>query len=141
MIEWNKNTRNMKFKYIKGTLYVNTEMGCWKAVYSSGMEQIALQHRNSRQAPLDFKHPEIGRYHQQKDQLYFKNIALALQYIYDHDKSKAAVKRGDKRIVYKNKKYEKQAKKRGQRAALRRVDRLFEMIEKDNQKCKSFSVS
>ena len=105
------------------------------------MEQIALYHRNSRQAPLDFKYPEIGRYHQQKDQLYFKNIALALNYIYDHDKYKAAVKRGDKRIVYKNKKYEKQAKKRKQRAALRRVDRLFEMIEKDNQKCKSFSVS
>ena len=58
-----------------------------------------------------------------------------------YDKYKAAVKRGDKRIVYKNKKYEKQAKKREQRAALRRVDRLFEMIEKDNQKCKSFSVS
>ena len=66
---------------------------------------------------------------------------MALQYIYDHDKYKAAVKRGDKRIAYKNKKYEKQAKKREQRAALRRVDQLFEMIEKDRQKCKSFSVS
>ena len=140
-IEWNKNTRNMEFKYIKGILYLKTDMGCWKLVYSRGMEQIALYHRNSRQAPLDFKHPEIGRYHQQKDQLYFRKIALALNYIYDHDKYKAAVNRGDKRIVYKNKKYEKQAKKREQRAALRRVDRLFEMIEKDNQKCKSFSVS
>ena len=45
----------MEFKYIKETLYVNTDMGCWKPVYSSGMEQIALYHRNSRQAPLDFK--------------------------------------------------------------------------------------
>ena len=131
----------MEFEYIKGILYVKTDMGCWKLVYSRGMEQIALYHRNSRQAPLDFRHPEMGRYHQQKDQLYFRNIALALNYIYDHDKYRATVKRGDKRIVYKNKKYEKQAKKRKQRAALRRVDRLFEMIEKDNQKCKSFSVS
>ena len=89
----------MEFKYIKGILYVKTDMGCWKLVYSRGMEQIALYHRNSRQAPLDFKHPEIGRYHQQKDQLYFRNIALALNYIYDHDKFKAAVKRGDKRVV------------------------------------------
>ena len=68
-----------------------------------------------------------------KDQLYFRNIALALNYIYDHDKYKAAVKRGDKRIVYKNKKYEKQAKKREQRAALRRVDQLFDMIEKERK--------
>lgn len=59
-IEWNKNIRNMEFKYIKGILYVKTDMGCWKLVYSRGMEQIALYHRNSRQAPLDFKHPEMG---------------------------------------------------------------------------------
>lgn len=61
---------------------------------------------------------------------------MALNYIYDHDKYKVSVKRGDKRIVYKNKKYEKQAKKREQRAALRRVDQLFEMIEKDEKKKK-----
>ena len=46
---------------------------------------------------------------------------------------KIAVKRGEKRMCIKNKKYEKQAKKREQRAALRRVDRLFDMIEKEQQ--------
>ena len=35
--------------------------------------------------------------------------------------------------MYKNKKYEEQAKKREQRTALRRVDRLFEMIEKERK--------
>ena len=130
-IEWNTENRNMEFKYKDGMLYVKTKVGCWKLVYARNMEQIALYHRNSRQAELDFKHPEKDRYHQQRDQLYFNNIAQALNYIYDHDKYKAAVQRGDKRIVYKNKKYEKQAKRRERKAALRRVDRLFDMIEKE----------
>lgn len=98
-IEWNTENRNMEFKYKDGMLYVKTKVGCWKLVYARNMEQIALYHRNSRQAELDFKHPEKDRYHQQKDQLYFNNIAQALNYIYDHDKYKAAVQRGDKRIV------------------------------------------
>lgn len=130
-IEWNTENRNMEFKYKDGLLYVKTKVGCWKLVYARNMEQIALYHRNSRQAELDFKHPEKDRYHQQRDQLYFNNIAQALNYIYDHDKYRAAVQRGDKRIVYKNKKYEKQAKRRERKAALRRVDRLFDMIEKE----------
>ena len=130
-IEWNTENRNMEFKYKDGMLYVKTKVGCWKLVYARNMEQIALYHRNSRQAELDFKHPEKDRYHQQKDQLYFNNIAQALNYIYDHDKYKAAVQRGDKRIVYKNKKYKEQAKRRERKAALRRVDRLFDMIEKE----------
>ena len=46
---------------------------------------------------------------------------------------KTVVKRGEKRMCIKNKKYEKQAKKREQRAALRRVDCLFDMIEKEQQ--------
>ena len=100
-IEWNTENRNMEFKYKGGMLYVKTKVGCWKLVYARNMEQIALYHRNSRQAELDFKHPEKDRYHQQRDQLYFNNIAQALNYIYDHDKYKAAVQRGDKRIVYK----------------------------------------
>lgn len=130
-IEWNTENRNMEFKYKGGMLYVKTKVGCWKLVYARNMEQIALYHRNSRQAELDFKHPEKDRYHQQRDQLYFNNIAQALNYIYDHDKYKAAVQRGDKRIVYKNKKYKEQAKRRERKAALRRVDRLFDMIEKE----------
>ena len=130
-IEWNTENRNMEFKYKDGMLYVKTKVGCWKLVYARNMEQIALYHRNSRQAELDFKHPEKDHYHQQRDQLYFNNIAQALNYIYDHDKYKAAVQRGDKRIVYKNKKYKEQAKRRERKAALRRVDRLFDMIEKE----------
>ena len=80
-IEWNTENRNMEFKYKDGMLYVKTKVGCWKLVYARNMEQIALYHRNSRQAELDFKHPEKDRYHQQRDQLYFNNIAQALNYI------------------------------------------------------------
>lgn len=91
----------------------------------------ALYHRNSKQAELNFRHPEKDKYHQQKYQMYFNNIVQAPNYIYDHDKYKAAVQRGDKTIVYKNKKYKEQAKRRGRKAALRRLDRLFNMIEKE----------
>jgi hypothetical protein len=139
VINWNEQNRKMEFRYQNGILYVKTEMGCWKLVYTRGAEQIALYHRNTRQRPLDFKHPEQDRYHQQRDQLYFRNIALALNYIYEHDKFRAAEKRGDNKIFYRKEKYRKQAKKREQRASLRRVDRLFQMIEKENEEYKQSS--
>lgn len=135
----NEENRGMEFKYMGGILYVKTAMGCWKLVYSKSQEQIALYHRNARQKPLDFKHPDQDRYHQQKDQLYFKNIAMALNYIYDHDKFRAAEKRGDK-IRYKNEKYKQQAKKREKRAALRRMDRIFEKLEKEDKELKKYSM-
>lgn len=138
-LKWNEENRGMEFKYMGGILYVKTAMGCWKLVYSKTQEQIALYHRNARQKPLDFKHPDQDRYHQQKDQLYFKNIAMALNYIYDHDKFRAAEKRGDK-IHYKNEKYKQQAKKREKRAALRRMDRIFEKLEKEDKELKKYSM-
>lgn len=139
-IRWNEADRGMEFKYKDGILYVKTAMGCWKLVYSKNQEQIALYHRNARQKALDFNHPEQSRYHQQRDQLYFRNIALALNYIYDHDKFRAAEKRGDKKIHYKNEKYKKQAKKREKRAALRRVDRIFAKLERENSELKKYSM-
>lgn len=49
-------------------LYVKTEIGCWRLVYSRGMEYIVLYHRNTRQAPIDFQYSELGKYHWQKRQ-------------------------------------------------------------------------
>lgn len=64
---------------------------------------------------------------------------MALNYIYDHDKFRAAEKRGDK-IHYKNEKYKQQAKKREKRAALRRMDRIFEKLEKEDKELKKYSM-
>ena len=137
-LDWYKENRKMDYLFQDGMLYIKTEMGCWKIVYSRGLEEFALYHRNGKQKPLDFAHPENDRYHRQKDRLYFRDIEQILEYIYEHDKFRSVEKQGC-RITYKNKKYKKQAKKRKERAALRRVDRLFEKLEKENEEYRAYS--
>lgn len=132
-IEWYRANKKMDFLLKDGMLYVKTEIGCWRLVYSRNHEHIALYHRNTRQAPLDFQYPERGKYHRQKDKYHFHSIDQVLCYIYDHDKYKKAEKRGDKNIVYRSKKYKKQAERRKARAEHRRVDRLFQKIERENE--------
>ena len=102
-LDWYKENRKMDYLFCDGMLYIKTEMGCWKIVYSRGLEEFALYHRNDKQKPLDFAHPENDRYHRQKDRLYFRDIEQILEYIYEHDKFRSVEKQGC-RITYKNKK-------------------------------------
>ena len=139
-MRYNERERGMAFKMKDGMLYVKTEMGCWRLVYTRSTERIALYHRNQRQQPLDWAHPEQSRYHQQKDQLYFRDIKAALDYIYDHDKFRAAEQKDKNNVKFKNKKYQKQAEKRAQRAKLRKVDRIFKELEKKDKGLVKYSM-
>ncbi len=127
------------YKYDNGMLYVKTEIGFWKLVYSRKEEKIAIYHRNDAAEPVNMDNPEQEQFHRQKDIDYSTSIAGCLNYIYQHDKFKAAVLRGDKDIRYSSKKYEKTAAKREVRSSIRRVNYLFSVLEKENKDYKKLS--
>lgn len=138
-IDYFERKKGMEFNFKGGMLYVKTNIGCWKLIYSRSMERFALYHRNRSGQEVDFVNPENEHYHLQKDQAYFTSINAALNYIYDHDKYREAEQQGYKVIVFSNKKYQKQAEKRERRKQKNRVDYLFRMIESQNEGYKQLS--
>lgn len=138
-IDYYAKAKNMEFKYINGILYVKTEIGCWKLVYVRKEEKISLYHRNTTTKPLNFENPQYEAYHRQQDKLYSNSIQGCLDYIYEHDKYKAAVGRGEKVTRFSNKKYARYEVNIQRKRENKRVDDLFKMIEQQNTDYRKFS--
>ncbi len=101
--------------------------------------KIALYHRNATNKPFDFEHPQYEPYHRQKDKFYCNSIAGYLNYIYEHDKYKAAIARGEKVIKFSSEKYRRQEAKGECKRRCNRVDYLFGLIERQNTGFKELS--
>ena len=131
--------KNMQFNYINGILYVKSEISCWKLVYVRKEEKIALYHRNATNKPLDFEHPQYEAYHRQEDKMFCNTLAGYLDYIYEHDKYKAAIARGETVKRFSSKKYEKLEAKAQRKRENKRIDYLFRMLERQNVGYKELS--
>lgn len=138
-INYYERKKGMQFNFKGGSLYVKTNIGGWKLVYSSKSELFTLFHRNRSKQEIDFNNPENEHYHLQKDQANFVSINKALNYIYEHDKYREAEQKGCKFIVFSDKKYKQQAEKRERRKQRNRVDYLFRMLESQNEGYKQLS--
>ena len=125
--------KKMQFNYIDGILYVKSEIGCWKLVYVRKEEKLALYHRNTVARELDFDHPQYEPYHRQEDKPFCNSIEGYLDYIYEHDKYKAAIERGETVTKFSSKKYARHEAKAQRKRQNRRVDYLFRMLERQNE--------
>ena len=134
-----KKHKNMDYKFIDGIIYIKTEISCWKLVYIRKDERFALYHRNYTDKPLNFDCPQYEPYHLQMDNKNSSSIASILYYIYEHDKYKAAIARGEKITSYSNKKYMRRAERAEKKRSVRRVDYLFGMLDKQNSSYKQLS--
>lgn len=135
MVEHNKldfysRCKKLQFNYIDGILYVKSEIGCWKLVYVRREEKIALYHRNTSTKPLDFEHPQYEAYHRQEDKPFCNSIEGYLYYIYEHDKYKAAIERGETVTKFSSKKYARYEAKAQRKRQNKRLDHLFRIIER-----------
>lgn len=131
-LDYYQNHKKMQFRFVDGILYVKSQIGCWKIVYVRKFESFVLYHRNTTTKELDFNHPQYEQYHRQEDKPACNSIAGYLDYIYEHDKYKAAVERGETVTKFSSKKYAKrEAKAQGKREN-KRVDYLFRMLEREN---------
>ncbi len=139
-IEYYRKHRNMDFRFIDGILYVKSEIGCWKLIYSKKFENIILYHRNTVSIPLDFDHPENEPYHRQVDALSCNTISGYLNYIYEHDRYKAAIERGEKNFRFSSKKYARHEAKAQRKRQHKRVDQLFMLLEKGDSNLLKLSI-
>ena len=125
--------KGMEFQFIKGALYVKTEVGCWKMVYIKGERRMVLYHRNATSRELNFHIPQYEKYHRQKDVPYADSIAHYLHYIYEHDRFKQAEIKGEPLTRFSSKKSKQLAEKSRRKSARKRVDYLFKMLESQNE--------
>jgi len=138
-IDYYSRCKNMQFNYVDGILYVKSEIGCWKIVYIRKSESFALYHRNSTARELDFEQPQFEYYHRQEDKPYCNSISGYLDYIYNHDKYKSAIERGETVTKFSSKKYAKLEVKAQRKRENKRIDYLFRMLERQDTGYKQLS--
>ena len=133
------DNKGMEFLFVKGALYVKTDVGCWKMVYTRGEQRIVLYHRNTTDKELNFKVPQYEKYHRQKDVPFADSIAHYLHYIYEHDRFRQAELNGVPLTHFSSKKSKQLAEKSRRKSARKRVDYLFRMLESQNAGYKELS--
>lgn len=113
-------------------LYVRTDIGCWKMIYSMSEQRFILYHKNYVQGMLSIEEVEEGAYHRQRDVPFAKSIEKYLVYIHKHDEARK-MEMVDYRLLpnrtKKEKKYFASARARSNRRSQRRLAELFTMIE------------
>lgn len=132
VIEHYKNKKGMQFFYNKGILYIKTEIGCWKVVYSRGEQRLVLYHRNHSKRDVNFNAPQYEAYHRQGDVPHSGSISHYLDYIYEHDRYKEAERNGQIITTFSSKRNKKRAENSRKKAMGKRVDYLFRLLEAQN---------
>lgn len=138
-------------KYIKGkdlyykqrgnSLYIWTEISCWKLVYGRTKQDFLLFHRNASDRPIDHEHLQWESYHRQMDRPHTASIIDAFTYIYQHDQFRKAEKEagGEIKIWQLDKKYQASAVRRQRKQKSKRLDYLFSQLERENEGLKQLS--
>lgn len=116
-------------------LCFRTDNGFWKIIEQGDFPTYRLWHLNKRDfdSNLESKYLMRRAFHRQSDVQSTLNMGKIIQYISEHDKAKRIMDDDWRKLpksTQKQKKYYKQAKKREERKKHKRLDQLFEMIEK-----------
>lgn len=138
-LDYYKRRFGMDYKMVDGILYVRTEISCWKLIYSKKEERIFLYHRNKSRQPLNFETPEKERYHRQEDCQGSSTMNNHLRYIYEHDRFRSAEAKGERLTTFTSERSRNLALKAEKKAARKRIDNLFAMLEEGNKGYKKLS--
>lgn len=116
-------------------LCFRTDIGFWKVLENGNPAAYKLWHLN--QGNFDKSVPDKAlmrrNFHRQSDVKSTLNMQRLVQYIVDHDRAKKIINDDWKKLpkkTSKQRKYYKQAKRREEKKQHKRLDQLFEMIEK-----------
>lgn len=132
--------------YVKksDTLYVRTEIGCWKIFFKKEFKKYLLYHRNTYSKEMTLKQASGGDYHRQGDVKPTTSVPQLIHYIAAHDKAKMIIMEDYRKLpksTAQQRKYYRQAENRVKRSERKRtqlrIDQLFRSIEeKDPSMCK-----
>ena len=127
ILSWtHKKEMEFKFDDHTETLYIKTKIGFWKIYLKDDIDKYLLYHRNIFE---DVKQTD--------------SLVKLVEYIDAHDKAKAVIQddyHNLPRRTKKQKKYYKQAERKVKREAVKRMDTLFAMLERQNPSLKNVSI-
>lgn len=116
-------------------IYVRTDVGCWKIIYKIREQRFILLHRNYVSGRIALEDADKAPFHRQGDMPESGSIMKYLKYIASHDEFRQRTPRDYHKLpqdTKRQKQYYRAAKKREEKRSIRRVDRLFLMIEKQD---------
>jgi hypothetical protein len=136
--------RNMQFQYHKpsDTLYIQTEVGCWKVFLKKELGEYLLYHRNTYSAGMDFNEAIHGDFHRQSDVKATESMEMLVEYIAAHDRAKVIIMDNYRKLpksTKQQKKYYKAAERRDKKQAMRRLDSIFAALEQSQAGMKRYS--
>jgi len=134
-----KEYKGMDFNFLDGAFYVKTEIGCWKIAYSRAIGKLVLFHMNYMPKDFDFTHPNTLPYHRQTDMREADSIAKVLNYIYEHDRYKMAVNRGEQVVGRSSKRARHLAVRSDKKRSRKNLEYLFRVIEREHPEYKTLS--
>ena len=149
ILSWtHKKEMEFKFDDHTETLYIKTffDKIRYVNVYPEGnkMNEVHfLYHRNKFEANTDYQELIRGEFHRQKDVKQTDSLVKLVEYIDAHDKAKVVIQddyHNLPRRTKKQKKYYKQAERKVKREAVKRMDTLFAMLERQNPSLKNVSI-
>ena len=139
-----KQKMTLTYHENSNTLYVQTEIGCWKIFRKAENGKYVLYHRNIYDKNMPTEEIFNGDYHRQKDMNTTESIDKIIHYIAAHDKANAIIMDDYHKLPQqskKQKKYYRQAKRRVKAQSYRRLDSIFAMLEAKDPALKSISFS
>lgn len=122
-------------------LFVKTNISLWKLIYSKKSEKITLFHRNHSEKGVNFEEPWTEKFHKQWDFAESNNISSVLEYIFEHDRYREARKNGKKLPSGVSKRCKRLAKCVERKERRKKVDKLFEKLEKSDPSLKKLSIN
>lgn len=116
---------------IENTIYGRTQAGLWKFFWRPDKQEYALYHRSGFDPTMSTENLALGNFHRQSDVKPNEQISSFFYYIKEHDKVKRLLEEGRPipTKTKRQKKYYLQMKKRERKAAVDRLNKLFEEIE------------
>jgi hypothetical protein len=124
------------------TLYIRTDIGCWKVFTKDDPDGLYLFHKNVYRPDMTLKTIQCGEYHRQTDVPISYSLVKLVHYLVDHDRAKAIIQKDYRKLpraTGKQRHYYKQAEKRHRRQQLRNLDNLFRQLEAKDPAMKQYS--
>ena len=136
--------RKVNFYYHKGsdTLYIRTEIGCWKIFLKEELGKYLLYHRNTYSAEMKLGEVIYGDFHRQSDVKATDSMEKLVDYIVAHDRAKITIMEDYRKLpkrTKKQKKYYRAAERRDKRNAAKRLDDIFAALEQSQAGMKRYS--
>lgn len=114
-------------------IYIRTNVGCWKIVYIIREQRFILFHKNYVSGRIRLDEVENVSFHRQTDVPEAGSIMKYIKYIRKHDEFKQNLSKDYHQMprdTKRQKRYYESAKRRAERHSARRVENLFEQIER-----------